>query len=152
MRAFASRLIRRLTHPARLLRTHSSSPAAEFPPATQSFRSTLRGSLAADRASFDALRHNTNSVITEHSYANSNIRETAAFARRPLPTRWRQSPAPPGTHPTYTSEKADCLAKDRRLLHRQRKPDRTRARAAASNEWVAFQQTRTKPRADLAQA
>src|SRR4051794_3272986 len=117
MRAFASLLIRLSTHAVRLLRTRSSSPEAEFPPATQSFL-TLRGLRAADRASHDALRPNINSVKTEHSYANSNIRETTPFARWSLPTQWRQSSEPPGIHPQSRSEKANALAEDRRLLQR----------------------------------
>ena len=155
MRAFASLLIRPSTHAVRLFRTRSSSPEAEFPPATQSFL-TYRGLRAADRASYDALRPNINSVKTEHSYAYSNIRETTPLARWSLPTRWRKSSEPPGIHPKSAGEKTNALAENCRLLQRRRRQAGAETRGTAAHEWFAvairIAAAAGTPRAHFAQA
>src|ERR1051325_11289179 len=117
MRAFASLSVRRLTRGWRLFRTRSASPEAEFPPATPIvLRCVPWDARAADRASLqDALRPNTNSVIKGHTYGNSNFRETAAFARRPFPSRGLSS-SPPARYSQSAGQEI-ALAKDHRHLH-----------------------------------
>jgi hypothetical protein len=106
---------------------------AKFPAAQTAYElRVLRGSRAADRVSFDALRPNENWVNLEDQYEISFIREKlAAFARR-FPTKERRSLALSKCDPENASEK-NALAENHCAFHKRK--NETFCRSGA--EWCA---------------
>ncbi len=149
VRAFASSLVRRVTHAAcHSFRLTSRPKAAEFPAATQTaferLKWTLRGSRAAGRASMDALRRNCNSVNIEDYHGNLFIREKLAPAARweRFPTtHGRRSPLPLKIIHSPTGGKEIALGKNHGFFH-ERKSWHAAGRTNAQDK----QQQRIVPR------
>ncbi len=153
MRALASLLVRRLIDAVRLS-VLSRSHAAEFPPATLPTATkragTSRGLRAADRASFDALRPNCNSVNIEDHYDNSFIRERlAASTRRRLPQKGRRSPLPAENQHCESAGQKIALGQVPGFFYERKSADRE-SPAGAADQW--FARERFTPRELAAQA
>ena len=147
MRAFAFLLVGLLTQAVRhSFRFLSRPQPAEFSAAThiasQRPESARKGSRAADRASFDALRLNNNSVNTEDLYGISIIREklAAPTRRRRLPTqRGRRSFLSPEER-AESAGKEIVLGQSRGIFWRRKPADRTRSTTATQQQRWKLQQ------------